>query len=148
MDEELVALARQLLAAAPSSVEMPAGAGKTHLLAAAVAVAHAAGKRSLVLTHTNAGVDAIRRRLKGFGVPSAAARVDTLTSWAFALVGAYPEIAGVSVTDVPNWSDSDLYVEGATRVARSLALREVHSISFDFAFVDAAHWCPETLRVA
>ena len=144
MDEELIALARQLLEAAPASVEMPAGTGKTHLLAAAVAAAHAAGKRSLVLTHTNAGVDAIRRRLKSFGVPSAAARVDTLTSWAFALVGAYPEIAGVSVTDIPNWTDSDLYVEGATRVVRSLALREVHSISFDFMFVDEYQDCTTT----
>ncbi len=144
MDEELRELAKALLAAAPVSVEMPAGAGKTHLLAAAVASAYELGKRSLVLTHTNAGVDAIRRRLKNFGVPSNAVRVDTITSWAFALVGAYSDIAQVSVTNIPDWSDSDAYVKGATLVTIAEAVRDMHAYSFDFAFVDEYQDCTIT----
>lgn len=90
MDSELATLARNLLDSAPCSVEMPAGTGKTHLLAAAVAIAAEQGHRSLVLTHTHAGVDAIRNRLKTFGVPTGMSRVETITSWAFSLAMAYP----------------------------------------------------------
>lgn len=69
MDKVLHANAAKLLDAAPCSLEMPAGTGKTHLLAAAAATAGNKSQRSLILTHTNAGVDAIRKRLRRFGVP-------------------------------------------------------------------------------
>src|SRR5690606_30985540 len=107
----------ELVSSAPCSVELPAGTGKTHLLAAAVAVAAEAGKRALVLTHTNAGVDAIRSRLLRFDVPPSAVRVDTITGWAFTLVRAYSTIAGISVPDSPDWNFSADYVHGAQRVA-------------------------------
>lgn len=141
MDESLHGTAERLLEAAPTSVEMPAGAGKTHLLAAAVATAAERGHRSIVLTHTNAGVDAIRRRLRRFGVHSAQARVETITSWAFSLVGAYPTIAGVAVVEDPDWAMSDEYVRGATAVVASEAISDVHAVSFDYLFVDEYQDC-------
>ncbi|WP_344368624.1 UvrD-helicase domain-containing protein [Agromyces tropicus] len=141
MDDALKALAASLLAAAPASVEMPAGTGKTHLLAAAVATAADDSKRSLVLTHTNAGVDAIRKRLRSFGVPSGMARVETITSWAFSLVRAYPHLAGIVVAETPDWALSDQYVEGAARVAAATAIAEVHATSFDYVFVDEYQDC-------
>lgn len=140
----LGALAASLLTAAPASVEMPAGAGKTHLLSAAVAAAARRSQRSLVLTHTNAGVDAIRRRLRSFGVPSGMVRVETITSWAFSLVGAYSLLAMIEVTDSPDWSLSDQYVEGATLVAASAAIADVHAGSFEFLFVDEYQDCTLT----
>jgi hypothetical protein len=144
MDEVLHDTAQRLLKAAPASVELPAGSGKTHLLAAAVAEAAVDGKRSLVLTHTNAGVDALRRRLKLFGVKSSMFRVDTITSWAFSLARAYPGLAGITVTDAPDWHESDAYVQGATTVARTRAIADVHATSFDFAFVDEYQDCTLT----
>jgi hypothetical protein len=141
MDKALRDAATQLIAAAPCSVEMPAGTGKTHLLAAAVAIAAESGNRSLVLTHTNAGVDAIRKRLCQFDVPTALFRVETITSWAFSLVGAYPGLAGISVTDAPDWTLSDSYVQGAASVAGARAVVNVHSISFDFLYVDEYQDC-------
>jgi hypothetical protein len=141
MDDALKQTATNLLAAAPASVEMPAGAGKTHLLAAAVAVASSRDSRSLVLTHTHAGVDAIRKRLQQFGVPPHSVRVETITSWAFSLAGAYPRLGQVTVSDIPDWSQSDSYVEGAARVARTGAIADVHSVSFDYVFVDEYQDC-------
>lgn len=141
MDDELQRLAAQVLSAAPASVEMPAGAGKTHLLAAAVTEAATRSQRSLILTHTNAGVDAIRKRLQAFGVRGESARVETITSWAFSLVGAYPALAGISVSETPDWTLSDQYVEGAARVVRSATISEVHTTSFDFLFVDEYQDC-------
>ncbi len=141
MDDGLLASAARLLAAAPCSVELPAGTGKTHLLAAAAASAAADKKRSLVLTHTNAGVDAIRQRLRQFGVPQSLVRVDTLTSWAFTLVRSYTTIAEIAVADLPNWSCSDDYVCGATRVVKASAISGMLSASFDYLFVDEYQDC-------
>ena len=141
MDDDLRRLAARLLSSAPASVEMPAGAGKTHLLAATVAAAATKGHRSLVLTHTNAGVDAIRKRLRAFGVGADSAKVETITSWAFSLVGAYPTLAGISVDETPDWSLSDQYVEGAARVVGSVAISDVHATSFDVLLVDEYQDC-------
>lgn len=146
MDDALRATAVELLAAAPCSVEMPAGTGKTHLLAAAAATAAAEGKRTLVLTHTNAGVDAIRKRLRRFGVPAALVRVDTITSWAFALVGSYSVIAEVTVGEIPDWTQSDDYLAGATKVARADAIVDVCQASFDYLFVDEYQDCTLVLH--
>lgn len=136
MDSRLRASAVALLEAAPCSLEMPAGTGKTHLLAAAAAVAAGEDRRTLVLTHTNAGVDAIRRRLRTFAVPSALVRVETITSWAFTLVGAYSTIAGITVGEVPDWKLSNDYINGAIRVASASAVRDVLRSSFDHLIVD------------
>ena len=141
MDEYLHQQAKMLLAAAPCSVEMPAGTGKTHLLAAAAAVAAEGSQRSLILTHTNAGVDAIRKRLKTFGIQSGLVRVDTITSWAFVLAGSYSDIAQVTVPEIPDWSHSGDYVEGATRVVASKVVRDVHTISFGYLFIDEYQDC-------
>lgn len=137
----LSACARSVLETSPCSLEMPAGSGKTQLLAAAVAAAAEDGKRSLILTHTNAGVDALVKRLKKFGVPRATFHIDTITSWAFMLVRAYGDIAQQVVPEVPDWSQSRLYIQAATRVAAADAIRAMHADSFDYFFVDEYQDC-------
>ncbi len=137
----LSSLAAEVVAASPCSLEMPAGTGKTELLAACVAAASGQGDRSLILTHTNAGVDAIRNRLRRFGVPSSMARVETITSWAFTLARSYPGIAGISVPKAPIWKDSRAYVDGATSVAKTAAVLRVHAVSFGYLFVDEYQDC-------
>ena len=57
----------------------PAGYGKTHLIARAVQVAT---QRQLVLTHTYAGVNAIRRKMQLQRIPPAQYQIDTIASWA------------------------------------------------------------------
>lgn len=146
MDEALRETAEDLIAAAPCSVEMPAGTGKTHLLAASAAAAATMRQRSLILTHTNAGVDAIRKRLREFGIPSSLARVDTITSWAFTLVRSYSVIADVSVSEIPDWSLSDNYLAGPIKVARSEAITDMLSVSFDYLLVDEYQDCTLVLH--
>lgn len=139
--DDLGRLAAEVVADAPCSLEMPAGTGKTELLAACVASAAERGDRSLVLTHTNAGVDTIRKRLRRYAVPSSMVRVETITSWAFILSRSYPSIAGIDVPGVPDWDDSQKYVEGATLVAKTAAVRRVHAVSFSCFFVDEYQDC-------
>lgn len=141
MDEALRVTVARVLVQAPCSVELPAGTGKTHLLAATAAVAGHQGNRSLILTHTNAGVDAIRRRLRSFRVPSKLVRVETITSWAFSLDRAYSGIAGVTVPDVPDWANSTEYVHGAVQVAQAQAIQQMLSASYDYLFVDEYQDC-------
>ena len=68
-------------------VVAPAGYGKTHLIADAVGLATT---RQLVLTHTYAGVNALRRKMRELRVPSGTCRVDTIASWALRLCLSYP----------------------------------------------------------
>jgi superfamily I DNA/RNA helicase len=141
LDDALRAEATRILENAPCSIEMPAGAGKTHLLAAAAALVVERGERVLILTHTNAGVDVLRRRLRKFNVASSGFHVETITGWAFAMVKAYPVIAGMSVPEIPDWTESKSYIDGATRVARSNVMRLVNQASFGYVFVDEYQDC-------
>jgi hypothetical protein len=138
----LAAAAAAFADALPASVKLPAGAGKTHLLAATVRHIVADGGTVLVLTHTNAGVHAIQERLKRFGVTSSV-RVATLTSFAFVLVRAYPVLGRMRVPELPIWSDSSAYITAAHRVATSSNIRDVLAASFTHVLVDEYQDCSE-----
>lgn len=78
-----------LLAIDRGTVTAPAGCGKTHLIAEAL-TRHGGGKPILVLTHTNAGVVALRGRLDRAGVPAKAYRLSTIDGWAMRLISTFP----------------------------------------------------------
>ena len=78
-----------LRAIARGTVTAPAGCGKTQLIAQALA-AHRESKPILVLTHTNAGVAALRGRLDRAGVPTNAYRLSTIDGWAIRLISSFP----------------------------------------------------------
>lgn len=82
-----------LFAVARGSVTAPAGCGKTQLIAETLA-AHTQPRPILVLTHTNAGVTALRTRLKRAGVPSAAYRISTIDGFAMRLIARFPARSG------------------------------------------------------
>jgi DNA helicase-2/ATP-dependent DNA helicase PcrA len=82
-----------LLAIDRGTVTAPAGCGKTHLIAEAL-TRHTGGKPILVLTHTNAGVVALRGRLDRAGVPSKAYRLSTIDGWAMRLISTFPARSG------------------------------------------------------
>ena len=78
-----------LLAIERGTVTAPAGCGKTQLIANALA-RHRGNKPILVLTHTNAGVAALRSRLDRAGVPASAYRLSTIDGWAIRLISTFP----------------------------------------------------------
>jgi hypothetical protein len=141
IDADLAATAVRVRAALPCSVQLPAGTGKTQIIAAVGTLAADAGERVLVLTHTNAGVDALRRRLRQFGAPAAQVRVETIASWAHSLVRHYPQLAEVRVPEIPRGCDSETYYQGALLVATSTAIRGVLRASYRFAVVDEYQDC-------
>lgn len=81
-----------ILQAQRGHVVAPAGCGKTELIAKTVA--HAESKPVLVLTHTTAGVAALRQRLHRDGVPASHYRLNTIAGWALTIISMFPERAG------------------------------------------------------
>ncbi|HBN8507719.1 AAA family ATPase [Pseudomonas aeruginosa] len=75
------------------TVTAPAGCGKTQLIAHTLA-GHRGAKPILVLTHTNAGVAALRGRLDREGVPHSAYRLSTIDGWAIRLIASFPVRSG------------------------------------------------------
>ena len=141
LSKDLRESAEMVRSAMPCSAELPAGAGKTQTIAAIARVTAERGERALILTHTNAGVEALRRRLRAFGVSTASVRVETIASWSHALVRRLPVIAGLAAPPIPSWVDSERYYAGASMVAASNAVRRVLRSSYAFAVVDEYQDC-------
>lgn len=76
------------------SVEAPAGCGKTELIVSALA-RHEGRKPILVLTHTNAGVAALRHRLAKHGIGQGRYRLFTLDGWALRVLKTFPLRSGI-----------------------------------------------------
>lgn len=130
-----------VLRALPCSVALPAGAGKTELIAASVAKATQQGGTCLVLTHTHAGVDALRRRMKKFGVASDQVVVRTIDSWSYDLIAHFPSLAGLDVSGGPDWSKSAEYHRAAARTATSRAVGKMLKVSYTHLFIDEYQDC-------
>ena len=141
MDAALRIVAGSVRAAMPCSIELPAGAGKTQIVAGLAAAAAERRERPLVLTHTNAGVDALRRRLRSFGVSAGAVRVDTIASWSFDLIQHYPQLSGVPAAEEPDWRQSPAYYLGAAATVQAQAIRRVMRASYAFVIVDEYQDC-------
>jgi ATP-dependent exoDNAse (exonuclease V) beta subunit len=82
-----------ILAVDRGAITAPAGCGKTHLIAEALS-RHRAAKPMLVLTHTNAGVAALRLRLDRAKVPRQAYQLMTIDGWAIRLISTFPLRSG------------------------------------------------------
>ena len=94
---------RAIAAAASGFVEAPAGCGKTEAIVRTVG-GYCADPQ-LVLTHTHAGVDALRQRFRDHRVPAAHYHVDTIAGWAWGWVRKYPANAGYCVSaDFVDWN--------------------------------------------
>ena len=81
-----------LLSIRRGTVTAPAGCGKTHHIAESL-TRHEGAKPILILTHTNAGVAALRGRLDRAGVRPSAYRLLTIDGWAMWLVSMFPKRA-------------------------------------------------------
>lgn len=129
--------ASDLLNLGNASVVAPAGHGKTEIIANVAAL----GQRALILTHTHAGVHAIRARLKRLGVPRAQVAVDTIAGWSMRYARAFPGTAK-SPTGMPEnaaeWNQLYCGVRSALNVA---AVRAVVAASYDRVLIDEYQDC-------
>ncbi|MDX0948924.1 AAA family ATPase [Sinorhizobium medicae] len=124
-------------------ISAPAGCGKTHLIASTLA-RHDGPKPILVLTHTNAGVAALKKRLDGLAVPSRNYRLATIDGWALQLISTFPGRSGHDPALLELKSPSHDY---AALKAHTLSLLEAGHVddvikaSYSRLFVDEYQDC-------
>lgn len=119
-------------------VVAPAGFGKTHLIAASTA--RSAG-RQLILTHTYAGVNALRRKMRILGVSDGLYRIDTIASWALRLSLSYSGTSGwADERPADNESWNAVY-EASARLLDHAFIRRIVRASYDGLYVDEYQDC-------
>lgn len=132
-----MATPEQLLAARSGLVVAPAGCGKTCLLVDTVAAAR--GGRTLVLTHTRAGVAVIRQRLTEAAVKPSQYRLATLDNWCGWLASRFPRLSDYVPTNTS--VDYRNAKRGTLRVLESDAVRTAISATYDRVLVDEYQDC-------
>lgn len=119
-------------------VVAPAGYGKTYLIAEATAFSDG---RQLILTHTYAGVNALRRKFSALGVKEHQFHVDTIASWALRLCLSYRHTSGWVIErprDNGQWND--LYASCCDLLDHEFVRRVIRS-SYVGLYVDEYQDC-------
>jgi hypothetical protein len=125
-------------------VVAPAGCGKTQLIAETVA--HPRSGRQLVLTHTHAGVAALKRRFDRLRVPPEKYRVDTIAGWCLLYATAYPNVSGVpgDLGANPDWR---AVYPAAVRVVERPLGQHILAANYDGMLVDEYQDCSASQHV-
>lgn len=127
-----------------SAIILPAGYGKTEYIAD---YANVQGKRALILTHTNAGVFALRRRLAG-REHAKECRVSTIAAWCESWVSSYPMITHYESFQNEKDADSNAYFkrlyEETLRLSREPWFRKALQTSYQTVIVDEYQDCTMT----
>jgi hypothetical protein len=133
-DPDLLGLERGLVVA-------PAGCGKTELIARTVA-RHHGSKPIAILTHTNAGVAALRSRLDRAGVVRSKYHLGTIDGWAVRLISTFPERAGHDPEIMTRQRPSYPAVrEAAARLIEAGHVDDVIRASYSHLLVDEYQDC-------
>ena len=132
-------LALEFASQSRCSVVAAAGCGKTELIADAVAANPQS--RQLVLTHTHAGVRALRNRLRRKSVTPGAFIVDTIAGFALRYSSSFPSLSGCSIREPQTEEDYRLVYLGASSVLGNRHVRKVLAESYDGAYVDEYQDC-------
>ena len=130
-----------VLAQGHASLILPAGCGKTEILASTVTSAALDARRVLVLTHTNAGVGVIRRRLRSYGADTSLARVSTIDAFIQRVALAFPSLGDelVHEEDEAGYWD-ELRIVALQILACPPVLQTMNS-SYDLLVVDEYQDC-------
>lgn len=134
-DTEIARLAASL---ARGSVVAAAGCGKTEQIARATQIAEG---RRLILTHTHAGVDALRLRLKNHEVPRDKFRIDTIAGWCLRYSASFPNRSGLADYRPRTDREWNSVYEAAARLIHSGAIKGVLVSSYSGVFVDEYQDC-------
>lgn len=126
-----------LLAARRGLVVAPGGTGKTRLLVDTVVAAPA--QRTLVLTHTRAGVAVIRSRLAEKSTKPSQCRVATLDNWCAWLASSFPGMSKFVQTFTP--SDYRGARVGALNTLNSRAVHQALTATYHRILIDEYQDC-------
>lgn len=115
----------------------PAGYGKTYAIAKCLK--HTQGK-SLVLTHTNAGVSALKEKFKAQNIPASKYHVETISSFTQKYVHSF-----VTPDIIPSQDDKKQYfpyiVRTATTILQNVGIAKIITGTYQHLFVDEYQDC-------
>lgn len=134
-----------LLSIEKGAITAPAGCGKTQLIASALS-RHEGRRPILVLTHTNAGVAALRGRLDRASVAPCKYRLATLDGFAMRLISMFPKRSGhdPAILDLANRAtDYQAIRDAAVRLLNEKHLDEILTATYDRLFVDEYQDCSQ-----
>lgn len=117
----------------------PAGCGKTHLIAEAV-TKHAV-RRELILTHTHAGVDVLRRRLRFLKASNSSFEIETIAGLALRYTTAFPHSSGQISRQPSNDDEWKQTYAGCSRLLKKEPFREIIRASYSGIYVDEYQDC-------
>lgn len=130
------------LSADKSIVIAPAGYGKTHTIAEAIA-AYKGEKKVLVLTHTHAGIASLKDKFKQQGIPAAKYYLDTICSFALALTKTYH----IDKEEIPPESDMTVMfnfaLEHTTQILKAKPIKRLMQAKYEHVIVDEYQDCSE-----
>lgn len=138
LDDPDTEIARLAASLARGSVVAAAGCGKTEQIARATQIAEG---RRLILTHTHAGVDALRLRLKKHKVPRDKFRIDTIAGWCLRYSVSFPNRSGLADYRPRADREWNAVYEAAARLIHSGAVKGVLASSYSGVFVDEYQDC-------
>jgi len=133
---------QEILASDRCSVVAPAGCGKTELIVRAVQAYEGKG-RFLVLTHTHAGVRALRSRFSKRGVSRDKFAIETIAGWCLSYARAYPVTAALT-NPMPTGGEWDGITDGVINLLALPAIQKVLRESYVGVFVDEYQDCTST----
>jgi DNA helicase-2/ATP-dependent DNA helicase PcrA len=117
----------------------PAGCGKTHLITETVQVTQP--KPYLVLTHTTAGVAALKKRLRQFRVSNKDAHVATIDGWSLSIANKFPATCHVTANPkIPKYFYPDLQ-NTVCAYLQAGHLNEILAASYSRLLVDEYQDC-------
>lgn len=131
--------AKALATSGCTAMKAPAGCGKTQVIA--TAVAKYGGSRELVLTHTHAGVDALRQRLIGLGASASRYHIDTIAGWSLRLALSFPATTNLPSDQPRENEEYRAAYAGAARLARLSPIQGILRASYSGVYVDEYQDC-------
>lgn len=135
-----VLLHKALAEASSGYVMAPAGCGKTEAIVQAVKD-YCIGKQ-LILTHTHAGVGALKKRFKDNQVSQSKYHIETISGWALGWVSRYPKISKFSGSlPIPKNKEWSLVYEAAQNLLNEQFVQWVIKNSYSGVIVDEYQDC-------
>ena len=119
-------------------VVAPAGYGKTHLIAESTS--RSVG-RQLILTHTHAGVNALRCKMRVLGVSDKLHHIDTIASWALRLSLSYSATSGWEIERPADNEQWNILYDACTHLLDHEFIRRIVRASYDGVYVDEYQDC-------
>jgi hypothetical protein len=138
LDDTNTQIAKVAASTKCGSIVAAAGCGKTEQIALATQIDRS---RRLILTHTHAGVDALRRRLQRYNVPKTQVYIDTIAGWCLRYAASFPARSGLASFEPRTDDDWHRIYEATGRLVTTGAVNGVLQSSYGGLFVDEYQDC-------